>query len=406
MPHRRIIFYATVFLISLIGCQKEESPASKLLMGESGLLRDVLALVSDNYVHDVDTDKIVAGAINGALNTLDDFSNYYSAKDYKTLGELLEGKFGGIGAEIKLTKDGIEVIAPLDEGPAFKAGILRGDLIITIDGVHVTKLFPVEILQKVHGAPGTFVTLTLLRKGEELKDIKVKRDIITDVPIKANLEGRIAYMRIHTFNNQTEDNIKKAAETLTKQLKATFGGGASFQGLIIDLRNNPGGTLDQAVLVTSLFLDKGAIVNVSGKDAALNRVFYSKGPDMFKDIPIVVLINKGSASASEVFAGALRDHKRGILVGEKTYGKGSVQRIFDLGPKGAVKLTIAHFTTPEGHIIHGKGLDPDILVESDKLPSHGVLTTPPLKDMKMIEIDHQKQRALDLLQGLSVLNKW
>ncbi|MBX9977822.1 MAG: S41 family peptidase [Alphaproteobacteria bacterium] len=394
-------------LLILTGCQREESPASQLLMGESGLLRDVLAIVSENYVNDVDTDKVVSGAINGALNTLDDFSNYYSMKDYKTLVELLEGKFGGIGAEIKLTKEGIEIIAPLDEGPAFKAGIMRGDLIITIDGMSVTKLSPIEILQKVHGVPGTFITLTLLRKGEELKDIKVKRDLIIDIPIKANLEGRIAYMRIHTFNTQTADNIKKATETLTKQLRSTFGGSTTFQGLIIDLRNNPGGTLDQAVLVTSLFLDKGAIVNVFGKDTGLNKTFYSKGPDMFKDIPIVVLINKGSASASEVFAGALRDHKRGILVGEKTYGKGSVQRIFDLGPKGAVKLTIAHFTTPEGHIIHGNGLDPDILVESNKPMVQGSMTSP-LKEVKTpaIEPDYQKQRALDLLQGLAVLNKW
>ncbi len=319
--------------------------------------------------------------------------------------EVLNGQFGGIGAEIKIIKEGVEIIAPLDDGPAFKAGLKQGDIITELDGKELKRLSPVEIIQAVHGAPGTTLTLTLLREGKPLKDIKITREMITDVPIKGQLDGRVAYIRLSVFNNQSAEHLKKTLDDLNKKLHETFGNAMTFQGVILDLRNNPGGTLDQAVLVTSLFLDKGsAIVNVTEKEPSSHRTFYAQGTDILKDIPIVVLINKGSASASEVLAGALRDHKRAILVGEKTYGKGSVQQIFDLGAKGAVKLTIAHFTTPDGHKIHGKGLEPDILVASE--PTETPIKEPSSRDKDLKPVDHQKQRALDLIQGLSALNKW
>ena len=247
MPYRRIAF-ALSLILTHSACQKQDNPSSKILLGESGLIHDVLDLVHTHYADTVDTDKIVAGAVNGALNTLDDFSNYYSEKDYKTLIEILEGQFGGIGAEIRLTKEGLEVIAPLDDGPAFKAGIQRGDFIIAIEGVPITKLSSVEVIQKVHGAPDTFLTLDLLRQGEEIKNLKIKRELMTDIPIKSHLEGRIAYIRLNNFNNQTAEHLKKTIETLNKQLKEKHGGAVSFQGVIVDVRNNPGGTLDQALL--------------------------------------------------------------------------------------------------------------------------------------------------------------
>lgn len=393
------LFLSFIFL-GAASCQKNDNPSSKTLLGENGLLDNVLQLVHTNYPSDVDTGRITQGAINGALQSLDDFSNYYSKEDFKTLSEFMKGQFGGIGAEVKIMHEGVEIIAPLDNSPAAKVGLRRGDIIVNIDGIPITKLKPVEILQKIHGTPGTFVAFQILRQGEELKDIKVKRELITETPVKGNLEGKIAYFRISTFNDQTAENLKKVNEELKKELHTLYGVAPTFQGVIVDLRNNPGGTLDQAILVTSLFLDKGVIVNVLSKDPSLGRTYHSQGKDLFKNTPVVVLINKGSASASEVMAGALRDHKRAILVGEKTYGKGSVQRIFDMHDKGAIKLTVAYFTTPQGNLIHEKGLMPDITVES------GAREHP----VKLLEtetsqpLDTQKQRAIDLLQGLSVLS--
>ncbi len=369
-------------------------------MGEGGLLKDVLSIIHENYANPVNSDRVVQGALNGALQSLDEFCSYFSEKDYKTLMEILEGKFGGIGAEVKMMQEGFEVIAPVEDGPAFKAGVKRGDVIVEINKEKIINMTAIEALQKIHGEPGTSLTLTILRKDSEPLDIKVKRELITNAPIKSSLDDRIAYIRLSHFNSQSADNLKKVKDDLTRQVQEHGGKEATLQGVILDLRDNPGGTLDQAVLVTSLFLDKGAIVHVAGREKNDLKTFNSSGPDIFKDIPVVVLINKGSASASEVLAGALRDHKRAILMGEKSYGKGSVQRIFDLKEKGAVKLTIAYFKTPHDHIINGKGLEPDIKVEQPRA------VTPKVNDASAEKTDIQKQRAIDLLRGLSALNRW
>lgn len=389
--HRQLYIKALIPLFLLCACQKENESVETLL-GPNGLLQAVLDLVHEHYAKEVNVEKLVQGTINGALQSLDEFSVYYNAKDYQTFLEILKGEFGGIGAEIRPRKEGLEIIAPIDDGPAFKAGLRRGDLLIAIEGEKIPQMTPIQVLQKIHGKPGTKVKLTYIRPGEEPKDITVTRELIQNKPVKASLEKRIGYIRLNVFNSKSAESIKAAAKMIHDKLQEE-GRETRLKGVILDLRDNPGGTLDQAVEVASLFLEKGPIVIVDSKDSTLNRTYHSTGGEIFKNTPIVVMINNGSASASEVVAGALRDNKRAILLGQKSYGKGSVQRVFDMGKSGAVSLTVAYFTTPKGTPIHGRGLEPDVPI-----------TLPELKDRKDLpDKDIEKERAIDLLQGLSAL---
>lgn len=393
MYHRLTPFFILT-LLTLTGCRNADTPTVEELLGKEGLLQTVIDLAHTHYAQEVDTEKLVQGTINGALHTLDPFSVYYSEKDYKTFLEFIKGEFGGIGVEIRPRPEGLEVVAPIEDGPAHKMGLRRGDLIVSINGLKVPQMTPLQILQNIHGKPNTRVSIGYIRDGHDTREIQINREIIQNKPVKAELIHKIAYFRLSMFNDQSATSLLQGYDTIKNKLLEEEGKTATLKGVILDLRDNPGGTLDQAIEVTSLFLAKGTIVNVESRDDSLKKVYESKGPDLFKNIPVVVLINKGSASASEVLSGALRDHKRAILLGEKSYGKGSVQRVFDMGKKGAVSLTIAYFKTPKGSVINGVGLTPDITVEQsqdDKAPSPR---------------DTQKDRAIDLLKGLSALQNW
>lgn len=382
------------FLLTLSGCRDSDVPTVEELVGKDGLLQTIIELAKDHYAQNVDTEKLVQGTINGALQMLDPFSMYYTERDYKTFLEMLKGEFGGIGVEMRFRPEGLEVISPLEDGPAHKVGMRSGDLIVTVNGKKVPQMTPMQILQEVHGKPGSTITIGYVRSGHDVKEVTISREIIKDKPVKFELIHKIAYFRLGIFNNQSSVSLLQAYDGVKRKLAEEEGKTATLKGVILDLRGNPGGTLDQALEVTSLFLQKSVIVNVESRDKTLEKSYESQGTDVFKGLPVVVLIDHGSASASEVLSGALRDHKRAILLGQKSYGKGSVQRIFNMGKKGAVSLTIAYFKTPKGHTINNVGLEPDIVVEQkDDKPSEQVR-------------DLQKERAVDLLKGLSVLQNW
>lgn len=399
------LFFLLCFTPFLFSCQRDPSPPSKVLLGKDGLFQTALDLIHTHTIQPISLEKIVSGAMNGALHTVDDFSEYYSANDFGKMRAFLTGEFGGIGIEGKITSEGFEVITPIDNGPAAICGILPGDIIVAVNGQPLHHNNPLEIFEKIHGKPGTSLNIGVHRKKVGRLNYEITRALIKSSPAKSVLNNRIAYIRLSFFNQQSADSITKEINSLRTQLHEAYGPTANFQGAILDIRNNPGGTLEQAVAVTSLFLEKGPIVHVHGKDTPTGKTFYSSGPDLLKGCPIVILINSGSASASEVLAGALRDHKRAILLGEKTYGKGSVQRIFDLHDKGAIKLTVAYFKTPlSHHKIQGQGLEPDILVLESPHNTLEPSQTPKNSGILSEKVDLQKQRAIDLLQGISALN--
>lgn len=399
------LFFLFCFTPFFLSCQRDPSPSSQILLGKDGLFQNVLDLIHAHTIHPIALETIVSGAMNGALHTVDEFSEYYSAHDFEKMHTLLMGEFGGIGVEGKLTQEGFEVIAPIDQSPAATCGILSGDIITAVNGQPLRHITPLEVFEKIHGKPGTPINISVYRKKMGMMHYDLMRALIKNAPAKGMLENRIAYLRFSFFNQQSVESITKEIASLRMQLHEKYGSTANFQGAILDVRNNPGGTLDQAVAVTSLFLEKGPIVHVHGKHESQFKTFYSSGPDLLKGCPIVILINNGSASASEVLAGALRDHKRAILLGEKTYGKGSVQRIFDMHDRGAIKLTVAYFKTPlSQHKIQGQGLEPDILVLESPHKVHDELQIHKKSGSLSVKNDDQKQRALDLLQGMSALN--
>ncbi len=285
--------------------------------------------------------KMMEGALNGMLMALDPYCGFLSQQSYKIFLESTKGEFSGLGMEIYFGDGIIKVIAPMDEMPAQKAGIKAGDMITHVDEVSLIGLTPEDILKRLHGKPGTSVAF----KSHSWYDRSFHRssqtgyDIVN--PIKYRTEGTIGYIRIRYFNDQTTEKLKQTIEAIQKSL------GKNLRGIVLDLRNNPGGTLEQALSVSDLFLEAGqVIVHVKGRKASKNQIFKSKGKDALDKLPIAILINKGSASASEIVAGALRDNRRAILVGEKSFGKGSIQAIYDIGKFGGIKLTVARFYTP------------------------------------------------------------
>ncbi len=325
------------------------------------LFGDVMERVRSDYVEKPDDSMLIESAINGMLSSLDPHSSYLSPKNYRDMQVQTRGEFGGLGIEVTMENGVVKVVSPIDDTPAAKAGLLANDLITHLDNEQIVGLTLEQAVEKMRGPVNTPITLTIVRKGvEDPFDVKVVRDIIRINAVKAHDEKDVAYIKVTTFNEQTHTNLIKAIEEAKKSI------GKDLKGYIIDLRNNPGGLLDQAISVSDDFLDRGAVVLTKGRNNEETQRAQAHPGDATDGKKVVVLINGGSASASEIVAGALQDHKRATIIGTRSFGKGSVQTIIPLGANnGAIRLTTARYYTPSNRSIQAKGIDPDIVIEQE-----------------------------------------
>ena len=325
------------------------------------LFGEVLENIKKEYVDEVDQSKIMDSAINGVLQSLDPYSAYMSPELFKEMQTDTRGEFGGLGIEIGMEAGVVKVISPIDDTPAAKAGIKAGDYIVKIGKEQVQGKSLLEAVKLMRGPVGTSIDLTIRRKNvKKPLEFKILREIIEIQSVSSRLIGdekNLGYIRLKSFNENSDKQFLKSIKELEKKSK--------IKGYVLDLRNNPGGLLTQAINITDFFLEDGEIVSTKGRKVSETRKFFAKKGDEIKGKPIVVLINYGSASASEIFAGALKDHKRAIILGENSYGKGSVQSIIPLGNGGGMRLTISKYYLPSGKSISEVGVTPDILVEED-----------------------------------------
>ena len=377
-------------------------------------LGETIEKIKSDYVDDVKNKELVESAIDGMLSSLDPHSSFLNAESLKQMKIQTKGAFGGLGIEVTMENGFVKVISPIDDTPAYKAGIKAGDYITHLDGKSVIGLNLNEAVDKMRGPAGTKLKVTIGRSNQEAFDVTIKRDIIKISSVKSKLEEDVGYIRITTFSEQTSKSTKDAIKKLKKE--------KNLRGYVLDLRNNPGGLLDQAVSVSDLFLEKGEIVSTRGKNSKNPEMYKAKSGDIIDGKPLVVIINGGSASASEIVAGALQDHKRAILLGTRSFGKGSVQTIIPVKPYGALRMTTAKYFTPSGRSIQKTGIEPDIVVEERELKKadnkkisreedlKGALKNPSNKEEKEnkeksdeIE-DFQLSRALDLVRGISLYN--
>ena len=344
----------TVFVESIAKAASSDTYRQLNLFGE------VFERVRADYVEKPNDSKLVESAINGMLSGLDPHSSYMDPSSFRDIQVQTRGEFGGLGVEVTMMDGLLKVVAPIDDTPAAKAGVMANDIITKLDDEQVQGLTLDQVVEKMRGPVNTKLKLTIMRKGQDKPIVvTIVRDIIRVKSVRSHNEGDdVGYIRITLFNEQTTDGLKKAISDLTSQL-----GADKVKGFVVDLRNNPGGLLDQAISVSDAFLDKGEIVSTRGRNAEETQRFNARPGDLTKGKPVIVMINGGSASASEIVAGALQDHKRATLVGTRSFGKGSVQTIIPLGDgNGALRLTTARYFTPSGRSIQAKGITPDIEV--------------------------------------------
>ncbi|WP_273207393.1 S41 family peptidase [Marinobacter subterrani] len=398
-------------------------PEKQLPLDDLRKFTEVFSRIKDAYVEEVDDRQLLESAIKGMLSDLDPHSTYLAPKDYEDLEESTSGEFGGLGIEVGMENGFVKVIAPIDDTPAQKAGVQAGDLIIKLNEKPVKGMSLEEAVQLMRGKPGTILTLTIMREGETGPiEIKVERDIIKVTSVKSRmLENGYGYVRITQFQADTGSQFRDAL----KELENKHGG--NLDGLVIDLRNNPGGVLQAAVETADVLLDEGLIVYTEGRIQSSRLRFSATEGDVMEGTPIVVLINGGSASASEILAGALQDHERAVIMGTKSFGKGSVQTVIPLDENHAIKMTTARYYTPNGRSIQATGIKPDIEVrpaELKELDSKPFFTEADLtghlkgKNEKkqdqeapapddtasLAEQDYQLRSALNLLKGIHILN--
>ena len=409
-----LTFLATVLLFfgSVQADEKKEVYKYLNLFGEA------FEKIKNNYVEEIAVKDLIESAIDGMLNSLDPHSSFLNSEKLDELRVQTKGEFGGLGIEVTLENGVVKVIAPIDDTPAEKAGIKAGDLITHLDNEPVQGMSLSEAVGLMRGRVGSTIMLTI--KRDELDDIKIEitRAIIELKAVKSRIENNnIGYIRVSSFNQKVDEEIKKAIKSFKKENKD------SLIGYVLDLRNNPGGLLDQAVSVTDIFLDKGEIVSTRGRNKEEGSRYNAINSDMINGLPLVVLINQGSASASEIVAGALQDHKRGIIMGTKSFGKGSVQTIIPSGENVAIKLTTAKYYTPLGRSIQQTGIDPDILVEQSEIKSlepenrrkesdlrGSIKNEQSIKDVSVSDskqeiTDYQLTRALDLILALNLIKQ-
>ncbi len=381
------------------------------------LFGDVFERVRAEYVEEVSDEELIEAAITGMLTSLDPHSSYLNAKNFKDMQVQTRGKFGGLGIEVTMENGFVKVVSPIDDTPASRSGIKPGDFITHLDGKPVLGLTLGEAVELMRGKVGSDIRLTIKRENTAAFDVTITRAVIPLRTVRSRVEGDIAYVRISSFSQPTTDGLKKAMAKLKAEL------GDKFKGMVLDLRNNPGGLLDQAVGVSDAFLEQGEIVSTRTREKEQHQRFNARPGDLADGKPIVVLINGGSASASEIVAGALQDHKRAIILGTKSFGKGSVQTIMPLGRHGAMRLTTARYYTPSGRSIQAVGIDPDIAVEQARFERVGNGQRRRESDLRGAlrnegegnggarpeqaeeRQDFQLQRALDLLQGVSLFNQ-
>lgn len=416
-----------VFLIPVLSAgamaqEKTDERAETLRL--LNLFGDVFERVRADYVEELTDEELIEAAIGGMLQSLDPHSSYLNKKNFKDMQVQTRGRFGGLGIEVTMENGLVKVVSPIDDTPAFRAGIEAGDLVTHLDEEPVLGLTLSQAVEKMRGEVGTDIKLRVRRDGVDDFDVTITRAVIKIRSVRSRMEGNVGYLRITSFSATATDGVKKAIEKFKTEV------GEELQGVIVDLRNNPGGLLDQAVGVSDVFLDKGEIVSTRSRQPEDTSRYNARKGDLTDGLPVVVLINGGSASASEIVAGALQDHNRAILLGTKSFGKGSVQTIIPLSQQGAMRLTTARYFTPSGRSIQAVGIEPDILVELAKIES---ITSPEArresdlrgaldngngedaeeggdekpeakKTGETTPRDYQLDRALDLIRGVAMFS--
>lgn len=320
------------------------------------LFSNILSILQENYVEEINTDEVIEGAINGLLRSLDPHSSYLTPENFKELQNETQGSFTGIGIEITIKEGKLTVVSPIEDTPAYDAGVMANDIIVKIDDQFTEDMSPMEAIKKLRGPKGSEVTISIHRQGwEVLKEVTLTRDIIPVNSVRSLfIDPGIAYTRITNFQSHTTDDYLSALDDLKQR--------QDIRAILLDLRNNPGGLLNQAVSVADLFLDSGIIVYTKGRSENQNMVFQARQSGTHDSVPLIVLVNEGSASASEIVAGAIQDHKRGLILGTQTFGKGSVQTIIPLQDSAGLRMTTARYYTPLGRSIQVKGIIPDVEV--------------------------------------------